>query len=391
MNAIELSRIAKRYRIDFTGSGRRLRSHRADSADRWALRDVSLEVEAGTALGVIGSNGSGKSTLLRIIAGLTRPTRGAVRVRSKVTGILTLGGVLEPLLTGTENALTGAVLAGLTRREATRLLPAIEEFAELGDRMDQPLRTFSDGMKLRLAFAIAANVNARILLLDEVLAVGDLRFREKCLGHLQQICESGATVVLTSHEPSHIARLCPHTLWLSNGYVHALGPTREVLERYSNAMLDASPPPELLAGGGTRIGTGEVEITDVRIVDPQGRTVAVVRSGDRVAIEVDFEVRTPVPDAVIGVHAHDALTGTHFLNLSTDGDGLHVGPLPDRGTVRLVLERLDLAGGQYFLDVGVYEANWDRPYAMLWKARTFEVRGQPPTGMLAPPRRWSIV
>ncbi|MDQ1457154.1 MAG: lipopolysaccharide transport system ATP-binding protein, partial [Actinomycetota bacterium] len=187
MNVIELDHVHKRYRVDFTGSGRRLLSLERGRVERWALRDVNVSVREGEAVGVVGGNGSGKSTLLRIVAGTTRPTTGAVRVASDVTGILTLGGVLEPLLSGTENALTGAILSGMSRRESMARLPAIAEFAELGDKMDQPLRTFSDGMKLRLAFAIAVHVDARILLLDEVLAVGDLHFREKCLDYLKRV------------------------------------------------------------------------------------------------------------------------------------------------------------------------------------------------------------
>ncbi len=391
MNVVVLDHVHKRFRVDFTGAGRRLLSLERGRVEKWALRDVSLAVRAGEAIGIVGSNGSGKSTLLRIIAGLTRPTAGSVRVASGVTGILTLGGVMEPLLSGTENALTGTILAGMSRRDAVARLPAIAEFAELGDKMDQPLRTFSDGMKLRLAFAIAVHVHARILLIDEVLAVGDLRFREKCLNHLKSISESGVTVLLTSHEPSHIARLCSRTIWLAEGHVRVIGETQGVLERYANAMLEAVPPPELLAEGGARLGSGEVEITDVRLVGTRGSAVGTLRSGDPVTVEIDFTVHEDVPDAVIGVHAHDAATGNHFLNLSTEGDGEFVGRLPANGTIRLHLDRLDLAGGRYFLDVGIYESNWERPYAMLWKALAFEVRGQPATGLLAPPRQWTIV
>ncbi len=391
MSVIVLERVHKRFRVDFTGSGRRLLSLDHRRLEKWALRDVSLTVESGEAVGIVGGNGSGKSTLMRLVAGLTRPTRGVVRVASEVTGILTLGGVLEPLLSGTENALTGAILAGMSRREAMKRLPDIAEFAEIEGAMDRPLRTFSDGMKLRLAFAIAMNVDARILLLDEVLAVGDLRFREKCLNQLKALSETGATVLLTSHEPGHIARLCSRTVWLADGRVRLIGDTKEVLQRYANAMLENVPPPELLSGGGARIGTGEVEIRDVRLIDPRGASVGTLRSGDPVTVEIDFELNESIPDAVIGVHVHEAITGTHVLNLSTEGDDYAVGALPIMGTVRLHLDRLDLAGGHYFLDVGIYEANWERPYAMLWKARSFDVRGQPATGLLVPPRSWTIV
>ncbi|MDQ1456846.1 MAG: lipopolysaccharide transport system ATP-binding protein, partial [Actinomycetota bacterium] len=198
------------------------------------------------------------------------------------------------------------------------------------------------------------------------------------------------TVLLTSHEPSHIARLCSRTIWLADGHVRVVGETEGVLERYANAMLEALPPPELLADGGARVGSGEVEISDVRLIGPRGSPVGTIRSGAPVTIEIDFTTHELVPDAVVGVHAHDAANGSYFLNLSTDGDGHPVGQLPSHGTVRLHLERLDLAGGRYFLDVGIYESRWERPYAMLWKALAFDVRGQPATGLLTPPRQWTI-
>lgn len=391
MSIIDLDGVSKRYRFDASGAGRRLRTMlENERVTHWALQDVNLRVRQGEALGVIGGNGSGKSTLLRIIAGLTQPTLGTVSVTGRLNALLTLGGILQPLLSARENALTGAILAGLTHRQAVEQLPRIAAFSELADEMDQPLRTFSEGMKLRLAFAITAAIDAEILLIDELLAVGDLRFREKCLQHLHDYAEAGHTVVLTSHEPGLLGRLCERTLWLQNGEVRMLGETDNVLERYANSMLEAVPVPELLASGGARIGTGEVEIRDTRLLGPDRKPVGSVRSGSPVTIEIDFVVRDALPDCVVAVHIHSATSGANVLNISTQGDGLTVGRLPPRGTVRLELERLDLAKGTYFLDVGVYEANWDRPHALLWKALSFEVESLSSTGVLAPPRRWSV-
>ena len=391
MNEIEFHGVGKRYRRSTGGTPRTLRSlgERAQRMEQWALRDVTFTVAPGETIGLIGKNGSGKSTLLRLLAGLTRPTTGTIRVARQVSGLLSLGEGLHPLLTGEENAITGSILAGLTRREAQRRLRDIAAFAELEDHMDQPLRTFSDGMKLRLAYSVAAHVEPEILLVDEVLAVGDLRFQEKCFAHLEEVQSRGVTVVVASHVLGHIKRICHRALWLADGGLRAIGEAAEVTERYERSMNEGVPV-RRTERGGQRLGTGEVEIVGVRLLNAAGNETAQISPGNSLTVEIDYIAHEAVPDAIFGVSAHAAKDGSRCFDLTTQADGHEVGRLEGKGTVRLHLDRLDLSGGLYHIDVGVYEASWDRPYDYHWQAFPLEVTASDSPAVLVPPHRWGI-
>lgn len=199
-----------------------------------ALQAVSFEVERGEAFGVIGDNGSGKSTLLGLLAGVLRPTRGRVTVNGHVSALLELGAGFHPELTGRENVMLNGVLLGLDRRQIRRRFDAIVEFAELSEYMDQPLRTYSSGMLARLGFSVVAHLEPDVLLVDEVLAVGDVRFQKKCLQKLHQFKEQGVTIVLVSHALADVERICDRALWLDRGRVAALGDAKTVIHAYAS-------------------------------------------------------------------------------------------------------------------------------------------------------------
>ncbi|MDQ4143325.1 MAG: ABC transporter ATP-binding protein [Actinomycetota bacterium] len=392
MSEIELRGVGKLYRRVSTGVPRSLRTltERAPRLEHWALRDVSFSVTRGETVGVLGRNGSGKSTLLRVLAAITRPTRGDVVVRRRPHGLLSLGEGLHPLLSAEENAITTAMLAGLTRREAQRRLPDIAAFAELEAHMDQPLRTFSDGMRLRLAFAAAVHVDPEILLIDEILSVGDLRFQQKCFAYLQHLQGAGVTIVVTSHDLRQILQLCQRALWLAGGEVRHLGETTEVVERYENAMNEGVPVREPWPGGGSRHGTGQVEVVAVRLLDGKMDETACIGRGAPLTVEIDFVAHTPVPDAIFGVSAHSQTDGSRCLDLNTQADGHSIGRLEGPGTVCLHLDEVDLEGGSYRIDVGVYEANWEFPYDYLWQAFPLEVSDPHGREAKRPKRRWSM-
>jgi lipopolysaccharide transport system ATP-binding protein len=391
VNAVEAEAVSKRYVRLSTGARRSLRTlpARQKKVEQWALRDVSFHVAKGETIGLLGPNGSGKSTLLRLLAGLTRPTQGSVVVRGQLGALLTLGEGFHPLLSGEENAITGGVLAGLGVREARRRLSDIAAFAELEHALDRPLRTYSDGMRLRLAFAVAIHVDPEVLLVDEVLAVGDLAFRQKCLSRMEELQGEGITIVVASHDLSELERTCARAIWLDGGRLRELGAAGDVVERYEEVMHERMPPPTISAEGKLRVGSREVEIVAIRLLDARGKETGVVATGRRLTVEVDFLAKESVDDAIFVVSAHEAGGGLCF-DLNTESDGLHVGPLRGSGTVRLALERLDLAGGHYLLDVGVYEGRWAHPYDYHWQAVSLEVRGPTDPGPLGPPRRWSI-
>jgi lipopolysaccharide transport system ATP-binding protein len=390
VNVIELIGVAKRYRRVPTGPLRlrRITEWKART-NVWALRDVSFAVGEGEALGLVGRNGSGKSTMLRLLAGVTYPTQGSISVSRRVSGLLTLGEGFHPLLSGEENALTQAILSGLTRREAVARLPQIAAFAELEHYMDQQLRTFSDGMRLRLGFAVAINVDPEILLIDEILAVGDLGFRKKCFDYIDGLQASGVTVIMASHDLSQVRRMCNKAVWLADGEVRHLGDATEVVERYERAVDDALPRREVGDLRNDRIGSGEVEITDVSLLDGHGDGSNSLISDGAAAIEIDFVAHQPTHDAIFVVSVHDE-DKTMCLDVSTAGDGHTIGRLEDRGTVRLDVERLELPEGSYWLDVGIYEADWDRPYDYVWEVLPFRVSRAKLHNGSSPPRSWSL-
>lgn len=392
MNEIEVDDVSKHYRYSFSSMPRKLRTlgKRGKRVDHWALRNVSFAVARGETVGVIGKNASGKSTLLRLLAGITRPTLGSVRIRRRVSGLLTLGEGMHPLLSGEENAFSGAILSGLTRAEALRRLKEIASFAELEDHMDQPLRTYSDGMRLRLAFSVAIHVDPEILLVDEVLAVGDLRFQEKCFSHLQSLQAAGVTVVVASHDMDQILRLSTRALWLVDGSIRHIGESVKVVDHYRSASSGGASPRPSAISGGQRQGSGVVEILGVRLLDARGVETGVIAPGGPLTVEIGFVAHQEVPDAIFGVSAHAERDGVRCFDLNTGEQG-PVGRLSGRGTIQLSLERLDLTGGHYKLDVGIFGSDWESTYDYLWQAFPLEVSGHAHgVAVLQPPHRWRL-
>lgn len=361
----------------------------------WALQDVSLRINQGDTVGLIGANGSGKSTLLRLLAGVGKPTRGAIRRRHAIAAMMTLGESFDPLLTGRENALTAGILAGYTRRQAIRKLDEIVEFSELEDFFDEPIRTYSDGMRMRLAFAVSSTVEPEILLIDEVLSVGDLRFQEKCLARLEELRENGTTVLLASHDESQISELCGRVIWLVRGRIHAAGAPEEVYERYRETMraeterrLAESPARSHAADGhAEHFGTQEITVEAVRIV-PQRIGSGRSREGAPVVVEVDLRPRTAIDDPIVSVSLRRAADGLMVIDVNTAADGVRLGRVTEPVSVALRLDRIDLEPGSYRLDVGVYERDWTYVYDYRPQAQSLTVHGSGKG--FGPSRRWEL-
>lgn len=389
---VEARAVSKRYRRGTAARPRSLRTlgEWRSGEDRWALHDVSFSVARGEAVGIIGPNGSGKSTMLRLLAGLSRPTSGTIELGRSVTALLTLGEGFHPVLSGEENAVTGAMLCGWTRAEAERKLPSIAAFAGLADRMDQPLRTFSDGMRLRLAFAVAISVEPSIILIDEVLAVGDLTFQRRCLDRLQNLRAAGTTIVFASHDLGQVRSVCERAIWLDGGRVREVGLSDAVVERYEAAMHETLPPADVpLHREGTRVGTRQIEIVAVRLLDASGHETVRLLPGARATVEIDWAAREPVAGAIFGVGVHALPGGERCFEVTTDTDGQEIGLLSGNGTMRLQLDRIDLGGGHYHVAVGIYESSWAYPYDYLWEALPLEVSAPGHPGGFVPPHRWS--
>ncbi len=363
-------------------------SERPRRVESWALREVSLTVAPGESVAIVGANGSGKSTLLRIAAGVTKPTTGSITVQGRLGGLLTLGEGFHPMLTGVENALTGGILAGLRARDARRRIGQIAEFSGLGDDMDEPLRTYSSGMRLRLAFAVAIHVDPDVLLIDEVLAVGDLAFHERCVQRLEHLQAQGVAILLASHSMGELERLCTRAIWLVDGSPHAVGHAGEVIERYRQDMSLRTPKPDP-GDAGARTGSGEVSITGVVLRGGSLDRTDRIAAGQGLSVAIDYDVNTAVSGVVFCVSAHTR-DGQKCFDLSTTVTGAGTSAPVGPGSITLVIDRLDLAAGHYALDVGAFAADWSRAYDYRWHAYPLEVQGEASAGPLTPPHRWSI-
>src|SRR5450432_3012070 len=240
--ALRIERVSKQYRI-YDHPGDRLkesltRGHWKWHREFWALGDVSFEVEAGTTTGIVGPNGSGKSTLLQIVTGTLEPTHGNVAYEGRIAALLELGAGFNPEFTGLENVFMNAALIGFSRAETQKLLPEIERFAEIGDFIHQPVKTYSSGMYVRLAFATAVATDPQILIIDEALSVGDAVFQHRCLRRIKQMQESGTTILFCSHDPSAVKALCSRAILLNQGRVDTDGKPTEVLNRYQGLIME---------------------------------------------------------------------------------------------------------------------------------------------------------
>jgi lipopolysaccharide transport system ATP-binding protein len=369
---------------------------------RWALREISLDLRRGESLGLIGLNGAGKSTLLRLGSGLGRPTRGSIGLPENTAAALSLGDSFDLSLTGRENALTAAIVAGMRRAQARALIPAALEFAELEEFADAPMRTYSEGMKLRLAFGVIAQLEPDVLLVDEVIAVGDARFQAKCHGRIAEMQDSGTALILASHDLSQVAERCAKALWLQAGQLRSLGDAATVIADYESAMgsttLDRTPAPE--AGESSslelrrnRFGTQAITIDAVTLRGPDGTPTTEVASGSYLSVALELSNHHgPVDHPIVGVAIHRAEDGVVCYDSSTYSDGVAIGRLVDRVSVRISFDRLDLLPGEYLIDVGVYEPEWQFAYDFHWQAYPLRVVGHGrDKGVFRPPHRWEVI
>ena len=361
--------------------------------ERWALRDVSLTLRRGEAVSLIGHNGAGKSTLLRLLAGIARPTRGRVRVPERTAAVLTLGDLFDLRLSGRENAITTAVATGMRRREAERRLDAVVEFAELEDAMEDPIRTYSEGMRLRLAFAVVAQLEPELLLLDEVIAVGDMRFQEKCIARVRDMRADGAALVLASHALGQVAE-SDRAIWLDRGVVRMSGPPDEVLGAYQEAMHDETlaRTPDGPSNGGplalreNRFGSQELTVEDVVVAPGE------IASGWPLRVTLRLEPRgSGVEEPIVGVTISREDDEVVAYETSTEGDGVGLGTVDAPRELALTFPGLDLMPGRYVVDVGVYERSWAFAYDYHWHAYPLLVTGRTPDkGVFRPAHTWQV-
>lgn len=378
---------------------RRLPILRSGADARWALQDVTVQAMPGEGVALIGVNGAGKSTLLKLASGLGRPTRGRISMPSSTASVLMLGDAFAFELSGAENALTMAIVAGFSRREAEEAVDAIIDFAELVGFADAPVRTYSEGMKLRLAFGVVAQMTPEALVLDEVLAVGDLRFQAKCIARVRELRDTGTSLLFASHDLETVVDQCERALWLDQGVVRAVGPTADVVGQYREAMdvetQARTPQGDDLDGplqlGRNRIGSQEVTIDRVAFVDPEGTPLDDLRPGAPCTLRLDLTARDGPRPVVVVVTVYRRSGELLLWDLSSDDAGRGAVRVDDELRVELTIAELDLVPGEYVLEVGAWREDWAYAFDVHELAHPFTVRGRAPEhGIIRPRHRWSL-
>jgi len=390
-----------------------------------ALNDVSVTVPKGWTLGVIGRNGSGKSTLLKLVAGITKPTTGAVRVDGRISALIELGAGFHPEISGRENVFINGIMLGLSKREVARRFDEIVEFAELRDFIDAPVKTYSSGMYMRLGFAVAIHVDPDVLLVDEVLAVGDEGFTHKCLDKFADFKRRGKTILLVTHALGLVERFCDEALWLDAGRVKGSGDPKRIVDAYltdieqreeqelaagdsraresasvvvspdepASAVLPDNPveaatgPADMFRATEGRWGSREVEITDAILVGGDGRPGHVFQSGERFEIHIRLHAPLPVNDFVVGVGVFNA-EGVCCYGTNTSIEELAGERLNGDAEAVFTIEALDLVEGTYKLDIGVHKED-GYPYDYHRQLYTFRVKSRAKdVGIYRPKHSW---
>ncbi len=347
-----------------------LRGRRARYEEFWALKGLSFEVPTGTTFGVIGSNGSGKSTLLKCLSGILTPDKGSVKINGRVSALLELGAGFHPELSGRENVFLNGAILGLTRKEITDRFDDIVEFAGLERFIDTPVKNYSSGMFVRLGFAVAAHVEPEVLLVDEVLSVGDENFQRKSAERIEQFRREGRTIVFVSHGLTQVEQLCESVAWIDKGELKTIGPAGDVISAYQGQSHQAT---RVEGDAGQRWGTGEIQIVDVQLLDVQGQPIDVPTSMDPLTISISMDASVPVQDAVV-VARIDTLTGHPVWGSSTRRRGQSLGMIDGAARVDIEFPHFPLLEGVYDLSLAVTDHTEVHPFDHWEKRIRFEVR-----------------
>ena len=435
MNAIEVTNVTKVYRRYARSkqfatlksallTGSLIQDLQPDETFA-ALQGVSFDVPAGRTYGIIGRNGSGKSTALKLVAGITKPTTGTVKVNGRISALIELGAGFHPEISGRENVFINGIMLGLTKREVTRRFDEIVEFAEMQDFIDAPVKTYSSGMYMRLGFAVAIHVDPDVLLVDEVLAVGDEGFTHKCLDKFGEFKRRGKTILLVTHSLSLVERFCDEALWLDSGKVRGAGDPKRVVGAYLIAVerseekelaraearahdtqeagaeagsteqdpagkQDAAAPAEdMTRAVEGRWGSREIEITGVTLKGDNGEAAHIFQSGERVSIHLAVRAHEPNDDFVFGIGLYSA-DGVTCYGTNTHMEDFKPEDIRGDGEVVLSIDSLDLVEGTYKLDVAVHKRD-GYPYDYHRLLYTFRVKSRTKeVGIYRPRHTWTF-
>ncbi len=338
-----------------------------------AVSNINLEVLPGQCLGIIGQNGSGKSTLLKLIARILRPNTGRIMVRGRVSALLELGTGFHPDLTGRENIYLNAAILGLSKEDVETHFDAVIAFSELEAFIDTPVKYYSSGMYMRLGFSIAVHVNPQLLIIDEILAVGDQAFQEKCITHIFEMKRKGVTIVLVSHNLDILRKLCTHLLWMDKGEMRAYGATETLIQQYLSFLFERGHHAHRqTAAPFQRLGTGDVEITAVRLLDKEGNEREDFITGDVMTVELRYMAHKPVlnPEFGLAIHRQD---GVQVSGPNTQFAGLPIERIEGIGVVRYRIPDLPLLPAQYVISTAIHNTQYALTYDHHVKAYPFQV------------------
>ena len=375
---LEAEKVSKRFRIATNRPAtfkelfiQRMKGRSSRSADElWALREISFTLKKGRSVGIIGHNGAGKSTLLRLICGLGRPTTGKIQYWGKIGSLLELGGGFNSEMTGRENLIMGGILGGLSKRQVESLQNEIIAFAELEKSIDQPVRTYSSGMYLRLAFATAIHFDPDFLIIDELLAVGDSRFQQKCLDRLKSFRMAGKSLLIVSHNLDQIRAYCDEVLVMEEGRILMQGDPESALRFYYDIMKKRTESrqakmefvqPSLPIQQGNRYGTQEVSITAVRFIDGDDRINDHIFSGSPLTVELEYVRTNTVSDmaCTLGVFNENNMKCFEaYVSSILEA----FGQLPEKASIRCRLPELPLLPGRYYINMGLFPTDWSFVY-----------------------------
>jgi homopolymeric O-antigen transport system ATP-binding protein len=397
--AIEVENLSKRYLLGQNLGGyttlretlsSRRRRDSGDDAHLWALRDVSFSVPQDQPLGLIGPNGAGKTTLLKVLARITRPTSGVSRTRGRAGALLDVGTGFHPELTGRENIYLNAAILGMSRRDVDRRFDEIVDFAGLERFLDTPLKRYSWGMYLRLAFAVAAHVEPDIVIVDEVLAIGDARFRKKCLEKMSEFGQEGRTVVFVSHDLGSITQLCRRAIWLEHGQIRADGPSEEVVQRYVRGSIGDVPRADF-----TPDPTQRVQVLAADVADEDGHALDHPERGQPLMLRVRFVVREPLPVVAIGLSVQNQ-RGIRVLDevWGERDDVLAIQDPPTEIAVALTVPPM-LPAGDYLLGVWIgssYDSFLEQEVLRfrVWPRAEDPADALERDRIVQPPARWEV-
>lgn len=366
-HSIEIQNLSKRYRIGRLQQGRTLREdivefvrrpfwRRCDKADSiWALRNVSFDVGEGEVVGIIGKNGAGKSTLLKILSKITYPTEGNIKVKGRVASLLEVGTGFHEELTGRENVYLNGSILGMRKRQVDKRFDAIVAFSGIEQFIDTQIKRYSSGMRLRLGFAVAAHLEPDVLIVDEVLAVGDAGFQKKCLDAMEGLRSGGRTVLFVSHNLAAVENLCSRGVWLDGGKVRKDGEAREVILAYMASFAGGPSAESTLLDSENRPGSGEIRYTRVEYLGPDRTPCTLTRSGDKLVIRFHYHAKKTVRYPSFGFRLFTSM-GTLITESGNVIHGLDVPRVePGDGYIEVEIESLNLLPAQYYLSLWITE------------------------------------